>query len=280
MNIDEAYKKYGQKLSCIFPESEAEQNVKYIISEILTCSIPDLLINKEKQLSTTQIKKIEETVTQRANHTPLQYIFKKAYFRDLELYVNKGVLIPRPETEILVDIAITHLPMKGKLCDIGCGSGAIPLSIAYERQDSEVIAIDFHPIPLEITKINIEKYSLKNVKTQHSDLLSEVKKQEFDVITANLPYVTIDEYNELEKEVAEFEPITALVAEDNGMRLINKLILQAPDYLKQNGFLILEIGEQQGNATMESLKSCEKFHDIKVIKDYNQKDRFVIAFRN
>ncbi len=254
------------------PNLEAE----LILSEILNISRIELQINPERKLDNETLTKIEEIVVRRLNNEPLQYIFEKAYFRDLELKVGEGVLIPRPETEILVDIAISNLPKNGTLCDIATGSGTIALSVAYERNDVTVIATDISKTALSYAKFNKEKYDLKNVEIIQSNLFSALNNETFDVITANLPYVTDDEYAELAKEVKHFEPKNALVAENEGMFLIEKTIKKADKYLKDNGFIILEMGCLQGKKT-EIIFKQNGYSDIKIIKDYTGRDRFVSA---
>jgi len=262
-------------------ESAGNQNAafetEYILSESLECSRLDLHLNSNKEISEETANKLLDIAERRATNEPLQYIFGKAYFMNLELIVGSGVLIPRPETELLVEYVCKHAPENAEICDIGTGSGTISLSIAYERPDTQVIGVDLKPNALSYAQKNKEKYSLKNITLMKSNLFSSLPKKRFDVITANLPYISQAEYDKLEDEVKTHEPKSALYADDEGRALIAQTITEAPGYLKPNGLIIFEIGYEQGPAVAQLLINQGDYSDIKIIKDLNKLDRFVKA---
>ena len=250
---------------------------EYILSEILNCSRLDLHLNLDKELTEDTISDIRSVAKRRTQNEPLQYILGKAYFMDLCLQVGPGVLIPRPETELLVELVCNEAPQKAHICDIGTGSGTISLSIAHERPDTNVTGLDLKPEALKYAYTNKENYNLENVELLESDLLSSVADRTFDVITANLPYVSQTEYDKLEEEVKEHEPKSALYADNEGLALIATTIDQAVNCLKPNGLIIFEHGYEQGPAVKKMLEQNGNYCKIEIIKDLNNHDRFVRA---
>ncbi len=210
----------------------------------------------------------------RASGEPLQYILGNAPFRELTLDVDRRVLIPRPETESLVDWALQHLPANGKALDIGCGSGAIALSLAFERPDADVTAVDLSCDALDVARHNAEKYSLHNrVKFLQSDLFSSLPGEKFDLITANLPYVTEEEFPQLAPEVKDFEPYMALVAPDAGLQLILRTVYELDGHLNLPGAVIFELSPPQAETVCTELK--KRGFDAGIVKDLCGRDRFV-----
>jgi len=255
----------------------ASFETEYILSESLECSRLDLHLNDSKEISEVAAKKLLDIAKRRATSEPLQYIFSKAYFMNLEFIVGPGVLIPRPETELLVEYVCKYAPENAEICDIGTGSGTISLSIAYERPDTQVTGVDLKPNALSYAQKNKDKYGLKNIALMESNLFSSLPEKRFDVITANLPYISQVEYDKLEDEVKVHEPKSALYADDEGRALIAQTITEAPSYLKPNGLIIFEIGYEQGSAVAQLLADKGNYSEIEIIKDLNKLDRFVKA---
>ncbi len=219
-------------------------------------------------------ERLEEVLARRCRREPLQYILGEAFFMNLRLEVEPGVLIPRPETELLVERVCVGAPPGGAVCDIGTGSGAIGLSVAYERPDLSVTAVDISPEACRIAEANRRRLGLSNIKIFHSDLFNSLSGS-FDVIAANLPYVTEAEYADLQPEVKNHEPKLALTSGEDGLDLIRRIIAAAPEYLNRGGILILEIGASQG-PTVAGLMAVD-FKDVEIIRDYNGLDRHVIG---
>ncbi|MBE6377953.1 MAG: peptide chain release factor N(5)-glutamine methyltransferase [Lentisphaerae bacterium] len=208
----------------------------------------------------------------RAGGEPLQYILGSAPFRNLMLKVDSRVLIPRPETETLVQWLIDRVPYGGKVLDIGCGSGAIAISLAGERPDLQLFAADISLEALMLAKENAELCGV-NVKFFHSDIFSAFDGEKFDFIAANLPYVTEDEYAELDSEVRDYEPKLALTADDDGLALIFRTIDGLPAHLSGGGGVIFELSPHQAPRCCAALEKIGM--RSMVIKDLCQRDRFV-----
>ena len=192
-----------------------------LITELAGISRPELFLCAGEPVPAELERHIRELARRRANREPLQYLLGVAYFMDLELEVTPAVLIPRPETELLAEYAVKHLPEGGSMLDLGTGSGAIALAVAAERPDVRITAVDVSSDALEVARRNRVRCG-GEVRFLQSDLFSELPGERFDLVGANLPYVTQEEYPALEPEVRLFEPQLALTAPDGGFRLIER----------------------------------------------------------
>lgn len=255
---------------------QAQAEAIAIIAELLNCNRLQAKV-ENRPLSGELYTKAVDIMQRRLANEPWQYIFERAYFRDLELYVDRSVLIPRPETELLADWCIEFLPQNGSLLDVGTGSGAIALSVALERQDAQVTACDVSTQALAIARKNQSQVPENPVEFVTSDLLDGFDGRKFDIIAANLPYVTEAEHAELSPEVRDFEPKLALTADDNGLALIYKLIDQAPQHLNNRGAIILEMSEWQTTLVADYMSNQLCWRAIEIKRDYTQRNRFVIA---
>ena len=251
------------------PEIEAA----YILAEVSDMS-HTVIPFTEKSLSPDAAEKAEAFFQRRLTHEPFQYIFGWTEFRELKLSVGPGCLIPRPETEYLLDFVLPAIPKHGSVCELGAGSGAISLSIAFERPDVKVIATELSPDAYKWADKNRQDLNLcSRVDLRAGDLFSPCNGKMFDVIVANLPY--IDEAAELPMNVKLYEPGQALFAPDHGFALIEKALEQAPRYLKPGGKLFFEIGEDQGERSLATALKYFKTAEIKL--DQYGVDRFLFA---
>lgn len=245
-----------------------------LITELAGISRPEIFLYANELIPVELEQQIRELARRRANREPLQYLLKVAYFRDLKLEVTPAVLIPRPETELLVDYAIKYLPVGGSMLDLGTGSGAIALSMATERPDAQITAVDISLEALEVARRNAITCQCK-VRFLHSNLFAELEGERFDLIGANLPYVSPEEYTQLEPEVRLFEPALALTAADNGFQLIERAAEGLVDHLNPGGRAIFELSPTLAPRLTEALDKTGAFDLVEVLKDYNQRDRFV-----
>lgn len=225
-----------------------------------------------------------EQIDKRSKHMPIAYITKQKEFMSLSFYVDERVLIPRNDTEILVEKAIDIIERSQKekieMLDLCCGSGCIGISLAYECPNTRVTLSDISSQALQVAKINIEKYDLSHrTDLIRSDLFENIPPKKFDIITANPPYITSNELTDLEKDILNFEPLLALSGGDDGLDFYKQILKKAADYLSSRGYLIFEIGYLQGKQVKELMLKYG-FMDVHVIRDYAQNDRLVLGHLN
>lgn len=255
------------------PAETAAFEAVYIIGELSGLSRNEIALYPERRADDIYDAAIA-AAERRARWEPLQYIFGRAYFMNLELEVSPDVLIPRPETELLVEWVVKNAPVGAVMLDIGCGSGAIPLATADFRPDMKITGVDISEKALLVAGRNRDRYKFQAVELLRSDLFSGVAGRRFDIISANLPYVAEDELAECPDEVRCFEPRLALVAEDNGLALIREALNHAGGFLNPGGRIIMEMGETQAEKIQGFMRE-NHFVQIELHHDYNGRPRFV-----
>ena len=210
-----------------------------------------------------------EYARRRADGEPLQYVTGVAGFRRLNLLVGPGVFVPRPETELVVEKAMSRLPQGGTLIDVGTGSGAIALSIADERPDARVLATETSPDALEWVRKNqlALNISIEIIETDLLDGIPDEFRGEIDVIVSNPPYVAETQRGILPDDVVDHEPHVALFGGHEGTDVIERLASSARDWLKPEGWLVLEMGAGQGESITSLLKRFD-YRDVTVGVDY------------
>lgn len=244
-----------------------------LFTQVLDCDRVSLYLNKDKRLTSDQARLISASLKRRIKGEPLQYIIGKTEFMGLEFKVNKNVLIPRPETEILVEVAIKYAKNK-KILDLGTGSGCIAITIARKLPGSDVTGVDISEDALSIAKENAKLNGVR-VKFLHTELFKGLSKK-YDLIISNPPYIPSDQIRSLQPEL-KYEPFIALDGGNDGLEFYRKIIKEAPDYLEDNGILIMEMGFGQRKCIEDILKDTKHFNIIEIIKDYNNIDRIIVA---
>ena len=256
---------------------QAQAEAVAIMAELLDCNRVMAQLDRKRVLTPELWNKGLEIIERRLNNEPWQYIFERAYFRDLTLKVTPKVLIPRPETELLVDWVIDILPERGKVLDMGPGSGAIALSVATERADSQVTASDVSCEALAVARENASNIAPGKIRFIESDLFENLAGEKFDLIAANLPYVTESEHLALSPEVKLFEPKLALTSGEDGLDLIRKTVEKSAEYLTPHGSIILEMSSDQTETVAELFCETLQYCAIEIKKDYTDRNRFVAA---
>jgi release factor glutamine methyltransferase len=213
----------------------------------------------------------EASIKRRVRREPLAYITGRQGFRRIELAVDPRVLIPRPETELLVELALRHGPKS--VLDVATGSGAVALALSDELPSARIVASDVSADALALARENADSLGATQVEFAQSDLLESIDEK-FDVITANLPYVARGELAGLQPEVSDFEPRLALDGGEDGLDLVRRLVAQAPGRLEPGGMLALEIGLGQAAATAQLLGQ-HGFGEIEQADDLSGIERVV-----
>ncbi len=219
-------------------------------------------------------------VKRKADREPIQYIIGKAQFYGLEFEVNKHVLIPRPETEILVDesLKIIEKYSNPKILDIGTGCGNITISIAKNSVDSSILAIDKSIEAINVAKNNSEKLGVKNILFKMIDILQNIPNEKFDIIISNPPYIKHKDYVKLMSEVLRYEPPDALTDNKDGLTFYRRYAEIFPDMLNNRGKFILEIGYDQSEIIGEHFFKAGFKCDF--IEDFNKIKRICIGIKN
>jgi release factor glutamine methyltransferase len=260
-------------------------SAELLLSHVLELKRIDLYTQFDKQVPQDQLDKLHELVKRAGLYEPVAYLTGKTEFYSLELDITADCMIPRPETELLVQRAIEFLRTRTGVqyvCDLCTGSGCIAVAIAKNFSDARIIATDISATTLEVAARNVEKHRVKEqVRLLCGDLFEPIIQQldvsQFDLIVCNPPYVSTSEYEILDKNVKEYEPQSALLAGEDGMDVYQKIVEKVDDFLKPGASLMLEIGYAQGTAVRELLEQINAFGEIKIEKDFHDNDRIVIA---
>jgi release factor glutamine methyltransferase len=256
--------------------SNANQEARWMLEQLLS---EDKLPANCGLIPQRTLQKLGRMLTRRQNGEPLQYILGNSAFHCLELLVGPGVLIPRPETEILVEEALRLYSGQGMVCDLCTGSGAIPLAMAKNLPHTTFLASDISKPALRWARLNQEKNRLANVTFFHGDLFHPFPPTaQFSLLTANPPYISNQEYEDLPPEVRDHEPGLALLGGADGLDLLRRIICEAPAHLQPEAWILLEIGSSQGEAVREMLRRAA-WRDVRIRKDYAGHDRIAIARR-
>jgi len=237
-----------------------------------------IILNPKKILSSEQTGKFKSLIERRKKGEPIAYLIKKKGFWKDEFFVNKDVLIPRPDTELIIEqvLKISSRDRQLQVLDIGTGSGCILLSILKERPNFYGTGMDISKKSINVSKFNAKQLNLKNrVKFFHSSV-DNFKIGKYDIVVSNPPYIELSNLKYLEKDVVNFEPRLALNGGLDGFSEIRKVINKTRDLIKKNGKFILEIGFNQKNKVKRILKE-EGFYVNKSIKDYGNNDRCIIS---
>ena len=225
----------------------------------------------------SDVARFDALVRRRTEGEPVAYIVGRRDFWSLPLEVTSATLIPRPETELLVELAIDRLPHGGIVVDLGTGSGAIALAIAKERPDAIVVAVDASEAALEVARRNAEALSLQRVTFHHGDWLTPLAGQRFDLIVSNPPYIEAADPHLAQGDL-RFEPATALASGLDGLDDIRRITASAIGHLNAGGWLMVEHGWNQGEAVRE-IFGMAGLREVSTFRDLEDRDRVTAARR-
>ena len=246
-----------------------------LLQNLLDCKRVELYFGSEKQLTQDTIKTFHSWIQRLIKNEPLQYITGAIEFYGLELMITPAVFIPRPETERIVDIALQILKtvISPKILDVGTGSGCIAIALANELPEASVTGIDIDPNMLKLAQKNADLHKINNIIFKQMDIQKEIPKESYNLIVSNPPYIPLNEISDLEKNIKDFEPHIALTDGADGLTFYHRLASVASKILHFNGYLIMEVG--QDNHPQKALKLFKNnaFASNKLIQDYNGDDR-------
>jgi len=259
------------------PEAECE----LILCNVLKVDRLNLYLHGESLIDDEAIAKIDNIISKRITRYPLQYILSESWFYGRCFSVNESVMIPTPETELLCKAAIgfceTRRIQRPHILDIGTGSGVIPVTLACELINAEITTVDISEAALKVAERNAAKLSPeKKISFLKSDLFQNLNKTiKFDLILSNPPYITEEDYKTVPPEV-KADPKIAITSGTDGLDTIRVILEKAPDYLAENGRIMLEIGHKQSEKIAQLVESDNRYSSISILKDLNDIDRIVI----
>jgi len=248
-----------------------------------------LYINFDQPLNESELSGYRSLIKRRLQHEPLQYITGVQEFWSLDFIVNPQVLIPRPESELLVETAINQLKPPNafenhppKILDLGTGCGALAISLAKDVQEAKIWATDISPGALKLANLNAKKHGVTDrIEFKHGNLWSPLVNQDitFDIILSNPPYIACEEFNDLPPEIREYEPRSALDGKKGGMYYIEKILREGPRFLNHGGLILLEMAPDQTNEALSLIGRIKGYGESSRIKDYSHRYRVVMAQR-
>lgn len=261
-------------------------SAELLLSHVLGLSRIELYTLFDRVVGPAQLEKLRELVKRCGNQEPLAYLIGRCEFYSLTFKITRDCLIPRPETELLVERAVEFLRKrtgKQQVLDLCTGSGCIAAAIAKNVKDAAIVATDICDKALSIASENITVLKLtEKIKLLCGDLFDPIiaglDSERFDVVVSNPPYISDAEFSKLDKNVRDYEPRGALYGGVDGLDVYRRIIDKAPDYLCSGGALMLEIGYAQGKA-VAGLLDAAGFKGIRIEKDMNKNDRIAIALR-
>ena len=267
-----------------FPEINADILLAYILS----CDKTNLYTNPDDVISTSDICKYNKLIHKRVSHVPLQYITRRVEFMSLDFIVDERVLIPRPETEILVETVLKktdnnlYHDRTITVIDIGTGSGNIAVSLAKNISDIKIYASDISQEALAVANENIQRHDVTDkIQLLHGNVFeafsSNVKNGQVDFIVSNPPYVSKSESKNLEPELIDHEPLLALIGGEDGLFFYKQIIKDAADWIKPGGYLIIEIGETLAYSIIKLMQNELHYDEIEIINDLQGKERIISA---
>ena len=277
MNIQSAIKKGVTTLKNSYIKT-AELDTEILMAKVLVSDRKYIILNNHKNLNDNNLNHFNELIRERANRKPIAYLLNKKFFWNNEFYVDKNTLIPRPDTEIVIEEILRLTKQKNKISvlDIGVGSGCIILTILKERKNFSGTGIDISKKSLDISRINAKNLNVdKRIKFYKSDI-DKFNKGKYDLIVSNPPYIKSCDLKYLERDVVNFEPKLALDGGLDGLSAIRKVINKSSELIKKNGKFILEIGFDQKDKVVKLLNK-KGFYINSTLKDLAKNDRCIVS---
>ena len=277
MNIESAVIEGINILKSNYIET-AQLDSEILMAKVLCATREYILLNDHKNLDDNNLDHFRKLIKERSMRKPIAYLLNKKFFWDSEFYVDKNTLIPRPDTEIIIEeiLRLTKYKNKINILDIGVGSGCILLTILKERKNFYGTGIDISKKSLDISKINAKNLKVEERTKFYNSDIDKFDKGKYDLVVSNPPYIKSCDLKYLESDVINFEPKLALDGGLDGLSEFRKIIKKSSELIKKNGKLILEIGFDQKNKVREILKK-EGFYINKTIKDYGNNDRCIVS---
>ena len=252
-----------------------KQEIEWLLCDLLNYKRVDLYVNFEEIVSPGKLAQLKKWIKKRLNRMPLQYITGNTEFYGNKFFLNKDVLIPRPETERLVDISLQCIEKINdpNILEVGTGSGCISISLALKREDAHILSLDISDNALIKARENADYHKTENVRFTKVDILNELPDGKFDIIISNPPYISYDEMQDIMIDVKDFEPELALTDYKDGLLFYARLSDIGPTLIKKGGWMLLEVGINDHPNKVMSLFESKGYKNIDLLTDYNKNKR-------
>jgi release factor glutamine methyltransferase len=282
VSVKQALSRAARRLGAVgIPSPRLDAEI--LLAETLGCTREHLYGESERALTAEEWERFQGFVERRKKREPVAYVVGHRGFRTIDLQLNENTLIPRPETETLVEVALEELARSGqkepRVLDVGTGSGAIALAIAAEHPTARIVATEVHPAPLEMARLNAVRLGLqRRISFAVSDVYEDLPPgARFDLIVSNPPYVTTQALRRLSVDVRGYEPHVALLGGAHGMDFYERIIPGAPPFLEPGGMLAVEISETKLVEVLSLFVETRRFEDIDVRNDLGGSPRVVFG---
>ena len=252
------------------------QEMEWLVSDLLSCSRMELYVNTKTEVSAIQLKTLKVWMQRRLAGEPLQYITGKTEFFGLPFHIDANVLIPRPETERLVEVAIdiAQCGNAENIIDVGTGSGCVAVALAVKLPSAKIIAIDNSEDTLELARKNANSNGVsEQIKFLQLDILSKELDDNFDLMISNPPYIPPNELSTLSKGIRDHEPMQALTDRNDGLTFYRRFAEKGRDWISKGGQIILEVGRNKHPQKVKQIFSNAGYVNLNMFKDYNGDDR-------
>ena len=257
-----------------------KQEIEWLLCDLLDHKRVDLYINFEQKVPNDKLALLKKWIKKRLKRMPLQYITGVTEFYGNKYFLNDDVLIPRPETERLVDISLECINKLShpRILEVGTGSGCISISIALMRGDAKILSIDISQNALNKAQENSDYHKTNNVKFLNLDFLKEIPSERFDIIVSNPPYIPLEEMKNIMIDVKEYEPEIALTDFNDGLVFYDRFADLGSKLLKKEGWMVLEVGIDDHPEKVTKLFKSKGYSNIELVSDYN-KDKRVLKVK-
>ncbi|WP_083656873.1 peptide chain release factor N(5)-glutamine methyltransferase [Companilactobacillus crustorum] len=264
--------------SMLKAQNKFPEDAQYLMEELSGFNYTQLQLHRNEEVPSDIMRKFRDGLVRLGMDEPVQYILGYAYFMNRNFSVNEHVLIPRQDTEEMVQKIIDdHGSSQKNICDIGTGSGIIAITLGLEFPDDEILATDISKEALQVAKLNSENYQTNNIFFEQSDLFKDISVQKFDVIVSNPPYIAESEKKDMDASVIKYEPDLALYGQDNGLEFYENIVKQVDNYLNNDGILYMEFGFRQKNAIKQIFYDNLPDYVVEFHKDMSGNYRYLKA---
>jgi release factor glutamine methyltransferase len=262
---------------------DARLNIELLLCHTLNLDRIHLYTNFDRQLNSGELLEFKTNLQRRLQHEPLQYIIGETEFMGIPLFVDSSVLIPRPETEELVQLALDFIKTLNRentqILDIGTGSGNIPIAIEYHSTGTSIVSIDISAEALAVASRNIERNKCSRITLKQADVFQNILPESvFDLVIANPPYISVTEFETLQPEVRDFEPRIATTDDGDGFRFIRRILELASEKLASEGVMLMEIAYNQSDEARRIALDCG-MERVDVLKDLGGNDRILRGYK-